>query len=94
MRIEGNIPNALVQSLNPKKDVNESSFKDMMRSALSDVNTMQTQSDLAFGQLINGEIEFHDAMIIAEKASLALQLTMTIRNKLVDAYQEIMRMQV
>jgi len=94
MRIEGNIPNALVQSLNPKNDVNESSFKDMMRSALSDVNTMQAQSDLAFEQLVNGEIEFHDAMIIAEKASLALQLTMTIRNKLVDAYQEIMRMQV
>jgi flagellar hook-basal body complex protein FliE len=55
---------------------------------------MQQQGDVAFTQLLTGDIEFHDAMIIAEKANLAMQLTMTIRTKLLEAYQEIMRMQV
>jgi flagellar hook-basal body complex protein FliE len=55
---------------------------------------MQIQSDVAYQQLISGEMEFHDAMIIAEQANLALQLTIAIRSKLIEAYQEIMRMQV
>jgi flagellar hook-basal body complex protein FliE len=70
------------------------SFQDYLRDALAEVNVMQQQGDVAFTQLLTGDIEFHDAMIIAEKANLAMQLTMTIRTKLLEAYQEIMRMQV
>ena len=70
------------------------SFGDLLQDALKEVNTLQNKADVAFEQLIDGEIEFHDAMIIAEKANLALQLTMAIRNKLIESYQEIMRMQV
>jgi flagellar hook-basal body complex protein FliE len=70
------------------------SFKDLLQDALKEVNTLQNKADIAFEQLIDGEIEFHDAMIIAEKANLALQLTMAIRNKFIESYQEIMRMQV
>lgn len=69
-------------------------FQDHLREALSEVNVLQHQGDVAFAQLLMGDIEFHDAMIIAEKANLALQLTMAIRTKLLEAYQEIMRMQV
>lgn len=69
-------------------------FQTFLSEALQEVNTLQTQSDIAFQQLLEGDIEFHDAMIIAEKANLALQLTMAIRTKLLEAYQEIMRMQV
>jgi len=49
---------------------------------------------VALSKLLTGEIEFHDAMITVEKANLALQLTMAIRTKLIEAYQDIMRMQV
>lgn len=69
-------------------------FQSHLRAALSEVNAMQHQGDVAFTQLLTGDIEFHDAMIVAEKANLALQLTMAIRTKLLEAYQEIMRMQV
>ncbi|MGB4266344.1 MAG: flagellar hook-basal body complex protein FliE, partial [Limnochordia bacterium] len=44
--------------------------------------------------LAKGEIDVHNAVIMAEKANLALQLTIAIRNKIIEAYQEIMRMQV
>ncbi len=69
-------------------------FQSHLREALNDVNALQHQGDVAFSRLLTGDIEFHDAMIMAEKANLALQLTMTIRTKLLEAYQEIMRMQV
>lgn len=48
------------------------------------------QRDLAMGK----DVELHDVMIAAEKASVAVSLTMQMRNKLVEAYQEVMRMQV
>ncbi len=70
------------------------SFQNHLRDALGEVNALQHQSDVAFTQLLTGDIEFHDAMIVAEKANLALQLTMAVRTKLLEAYQEIMRMQV
>lgn len=69
-------------------------FRDLLTDALGTVNTLQNESDIAFERLIAGDIEFHDAMIVAEKANLALQLTMAIRTKLLESYQEIMRMQV
>ncbi|MGI6147946.1 MAG: flagellar hook-basal body complex protein FliE [Firmicutes bacterium] len=69
-------------------------FRDVLQNALRHVNELQLQSDVAYHKLITGEIEFHDAMVIAEQANLALQLTMAIRSKIIEAYQEIMRMQV
>lgn len=48
------------------------------------------QRDLAMGK----NVELHDVMIATEKASVAVQLTMQVRNKLVESYQEVMRMQV
>lgn len=72
----------------------EKSFQAYLQDALEEVNTLQQKSDIAFERLLTGDIEFHDAMIIAEKANLALQLTMAIRTKVLEAYQELMRMQV
>ena len=46
-------------------------------------------------QLAMGDdVDLHKVMILGTRASLALETTMAIRNKLIDAYQEIMRMQV
>lgn len=70
------------------------SFQEHLKNALNEVNSLQHETDVAFERLIAGDIEFHDAMIVAEKANLALQLTMAIRTKLLESYQEIMRMQV
>ena len=52
-------------------------------------------SDVLTEKLINGEdVELHDVMIASQKASITLNATLEIRNKVVEAYQEIMRMQV
>lgn len=68
------------------------SFGQMLQSAFGQVNALQThagQMAQAFAQGKTSDI--HTVMIASEQASLALQMTTQIRNKAVDAYQEIMR---
>ena len=62
---------------------------------LNQVNALQFQSkDLQNEAAVGGDVDLHDVMIASEKAGVAMQLTLQIRNKMVEAYQEVMRMQV
>jgi flagellar hook-basal body complex protein FliE len=62
---------------------------------LKSVNQLQLDADkLAKEAAVGGDVDLHDVMIAGEKASVAMQLTLQIRNKLVEAYQDVMRMQV
>jgi flagellar hook-basal body complex protein FliE len=72
----------------------DQSFGDILRSLVDGVNALQLEADKAAEQLAAGEMDVHEAMIAGEKAYLAMQLTIQVRNKILDAYQEIMRMQV
>ncbi len=73
----------------------QQNFGDLLKGAIDSVNESQKASDVATEKLIKGEnIELHDVMIASQKASITLNATMEIRNKVVEAYQEIMRMQV
>lgn len=73
----------------------QDSFKAMLGHALKEVNTMQNESSQKTEALAMGKpVELHDVMITGQKASISLQATIEIRNKMVEAYQEIMRMQV
>jgi flagellar hook-basal body complex protein FliE len=70
-------------------------FEKILSKALEPVNNLQLQSAELDGQLAQGKLEYvHQAMVMAQKASLALDMTMQIRNKVVEAYQEIMRTQL
>jgi len=71
------------------------SFKDTIKKAVGEVNHLQNEADKMAVQLASGDIEdVHKAMIAMQKAKLALNFTIQVRNKVIDAYQEIMRMQV
>jgi flagellar hook-basal body complex protein FliE len=60
---------------------------------VSQAEGLQTQADKQVEGLLNGEgNDVHSAMIAVEKANLSFQLMMQVRNKIVDAYQEIARM--
>ena len=50
------------------------------------------QANQAIGKMLDGTGDVHEAMIAMQKADTMLQLTVQIRNKLVQAYQDIMRM--
>ena len=73
----------------------QQNFANTLKDAISKVNDQQVQSDVATNKLINGEnIELHEVMIASQKASITLNTTIEIRNKVVEAYQEIMRLSV
>ncbi|HEY3375602.1 MAG TPA: flagellar hook-basal body complex protein FliE [Candidatus Aquicultor sp.] len=70
------------------------SFADMFNDTIKQTDEMQKNADNAVQKFVAGEIDISDVMIETEKASTALQLTIQLRNKVVEAYQEVMRMQI
>ncbi|MCD5322679.1 MULTISPECIES: flagellar hook-basal body complex protein FliE [Pontibacillus] len=73
----------------------QSAFATSLKNAIHSVNDAQVQSNLKTEQLAKGEIDnLHDVMITAKKASITLQTAVEVQGKAVDAYKEIMRMQV
>ena len=70
-------------------------FGEYLQNALGEVNSLQHESENMSKALAAGQVEdISQVVIAAEKADIALQLTLAVRNKAVEAYQEIMRMQV
>ncbi len=70
-------------------------FKDLLENSILRVNEMQQAAEKAKVDLVTGGTEnIGEALASVKKAELAFQQLVEIRNKLVDAYQEIMRMQV
>lgn len=73
----------------------EKPFGQFLSQAINDVNKLQKSAEAASIDLAAGKIQdIAQVAIVQGKADLALQLTMQVRNKVVDAYQEIMRMSV
>ena len=71
------------------------SFQQALAGAIGQTNQYALQADEMTRKLATGEVtDLHKVMIAVEKAGLSLQLTMQVRNKMVEAYQEIMRMQI
>ena len=71
------------------------SFAAALKSSLTEVNKMQQQADAAISALATGDkVSMHETMIAMEQADVSFRLMMQVRNKIVEAYQEILRMQV
>ncbi len=78
----------------PEPTDGQSSFGQFLKDALTEVNRIHQESAELDKMLAAGTLEnVHQAMIVTEKATLALQATIQVRNKAVEAYQEIMRTQ-
>jgi len=72
-----------------------SGFKDMLGDYLNQVSQMQGQADKAVRDLATGKLDnVHEVVVAMSEADLSFRLMMQIRNRLVEAYKEIMRMQV
>jgi flagellar hook-basal body complex protein FliE len=77
----------------PSEGQNKPKFSDMVTDLIKDVNELQNDAGQAQTAFLNGEpVELHEVMIKAEEAGLSMDLLLEIRNKLVNAYNEIIRM--
>ena len=71
------------------------SFASTLSDAFATLNESQAEADRARMALASGQpVDLHDVMLTMEESSLNFQLGVTVRNKLVEAYQDIMRMQM
>ena len=76
-------------------EASKGSFGDMITNALNGVEKAQAKSDGLATKAATGDLtDIHDYMIASTEATLATQLTVAVRNKAVEAFQEIMRMPV
>ena len=88
------LPDSGIRKLNPGKAEGES-FGDVLKGMLNETNNLQSNANDIAQKFATGEIsDVHEVMIAAEKAGVSFELVLEIRNKLVEAYQELMRMQV
>lgn len=70
-------------------------FGDMVKDAINSVDQAQKTADQTVEDVVSGKSEnIHDAMISLQKAQLSFQLMLEIRNKALETYQELSRMQI
>ncbi|MBM3460823.1 MAG: flagellar hook-basal body complex protein FliE [Armatimonadetes bacterium] len=71
------------------------SFKETVQAYLGKVNDLQeTSADYAKKLAAGEEVDLHKVMIAGEQAGMAMSMTIQLRNRIVEAYQEVLRMQV
>lgn len=86
-------PNNVKATTSPSEE--QKSFASFLKDSIDKVNETQIKSDMMAQKLAHGEnVELHEVMIASQMASITLTATMEIRNKVIEAYQEVMRMQV
>ena len=74
---------------------NVPSFQETLGSFMKDVNSMQLKADESIKKMTAGEItDVHQVMNAVEEANTAFNMMMEIRNKVMDAYQEVLRMRL
>jgi len=69
-------------------------FGAALKNVLGAVDASNTQANQAVGAMLDGSGDVHEAMIAMQRADMMFQLTVQIRNKVVQAYQDVMRMPV
>lgn len=103
MRINGFTPDARIfEEMSIGKDKNkiqdessENSFSSMLKEKLDEVNEKQIIAEKTSQSFMKGdEVDVHKVMLDSEEAKMSLELAVQVRNKIVEAYQELNRMQL
>ena len=84
----------ILEARRPAPPAGGPSFADELGSALGAAERLQLDADRQAGQVAIGGGNLHETALALEKADVAMRVAVKVRNKLVDAYQEVMRMTV
>lgn len=100
MKIDSISPSGLTKDLakitsGAEEEVGGKSFKQFLSGSIDEVNQLLQTADKTSADIATGKSEnLHEAMVSFEKAETAMKMLMQVRNRALDAYHEIMRMQV
>ena len=92
----GNSLNALgLNATNKIDENNDKSFQNMLNDAISDVNNQQVEGYKSMEGIATGKVtNLQEAVQRIEEAELSMKLALEVKNKALNAYKEIMRMQI
>lgn len=91
----GITPTALSGATGTAKAAGSDSFSSALASGINNLQDVQSKADGLTAQAATGQLtDVHDLMIASTEASLATELTVAVRNRAVESFNEIMRMQV
>jgi flagellar hook-basal body complex protein FliE len=83
-----------IQGPQSQSKANPTPFSDLMSDAVGEVDRLQDEAQRTIVGLMTGSgVDVHQATIATEKASMAFELSLAVRNKAVQAYQQVMSMQ-
>jgi flagellar hook-basal body complex protein FliE len=68
-------------------------FEKLVREAVQKVSGMERDANRSISSLLEGKADVHEVMIALQKADVSMRLLLTVRNKVIEAYKEIMHMQ-
>jgi len=74
------------------KSKNRSGFGQIIKTAINKASSLEHDADKSIMNLMEGKAEVHESMIALQKADISMRLLLTVRNKAIEAYKEIMRM--
>jgi flagellar hook-basal body complex protein FliE len=96
LKIEGQLSFPEQRGIKPKGSSGElvGDFNKVLKGAVQDLDRQLHQADLATQEMTLGKQDIHQAMIALEQANISLRLLIQVRNKVISAYEEIMRMQI
>jgi flagellar hook-basal body complex protein FliE len=92
-KVYNDLPRIMPAPVAPKQQSN-AAFGKMLTEAIEQVNDVQQGTQDELQKFLSNESDLHAVMIALEKADLSFQTMMQVRNKFVQAYQEIMKSQV
>lgn len=73
----------------------ESSFKEVLKESLNEVNELQKKGEEAMSDIATGQVkDLHQAALAINKAEMSMKLMLEVRNKAINAYKEILRTQI
>ncbi len=88
---------SVIQNIGTRKQVAKTEggqgFGDIIGAAVEKVNKLEHEADQSIGDLLQGKADIHETMIALQKSDITLRTFMAVRNKVIEAYREIMRMQ-
>lgn len=87
--------NQTTRGLGTPESAGKASFRDLLEKSLGEINDLQSVAEEKIRKFATGEVtDLREVMVAVEEANLAFQFTLQMRNKIVEAYQEISRLQV
>jgi flagellar hook-basal body complex protein FliE len=87
--------NSLTTNKNTDNKESSEKFSDILKGALNEANKLKIESDKLTEDYVVGKTDnIHEVMIASQKAEVSLMFVTEVRNRVMDAYQEFMRMQV